>query len=170
MQFLATRAFNVVDICRWFRVPPHKVADLQRSTNNNIEHQAIEFITDTIRPWAVRIEQELNAKLLLPSERSKYFFRFDLDSLLRGDLDSRYGAYALGRQWGFLSPNDIRESEDMNKLPDGQGDIYLDPLNMVPAMQFLPGGLQNPTPTKKKKKDQDDDEDEPIGGFEDEGD
>lgn len=169
MQFLATRAFNVVDICRWFRVPPHKVADLQRSTNNNIEHQAIEFITDTIRPWAVRIEQELNAKLLLPSERSKYFFRFNLDSLLRGDLDSRYGAYALGRQWGFLSPNDIRESEDMNKLPDGQGDIYLDPLNMVPATQFLPGGLQNPTTTKKKKKDQDDDEDEPIGGFEDDG-
>jgi len=160
MQFLATRQFNVVDIARWFRVPPHKVGDLQRSTNNNIEHQAIEFVTDTIRPVAVLIEQELNKKLLLPSEKGKYFFRFNLDSLLRGDLQSRYTAYALGRQWGWLCADDICEAEDMDTLPDGQGQVYLDPMNMANAMQFV---LQSTEKKKPKKKDGG--EDEPIGAF-----
>jgi HK97 family phage portal protein len=158
IQFLGTRQFNVVDVARWFRVPPHKIGDLQRSTNNNIEHQAIEFVTDNIGPVAVLIEQELNKKLLLPSERGKYFFRFNLYSLLRGDLQSRYTAYGIGRQWGWLSADDIREAEDMNALPDGQGKVYLDPINMAPAIQFLAGGTQNPAKGKKIKDESDPDD------------
>lgn len=132
-QFLETRLHQVEEMCRWFRMPPHKIQHLLRSTNNNIEHQGIEYYTDTTRPWCVRWEQECNRKLIAPSERRIQFFEHMIEGALRGDLPSRYAAYAIGRNWGWLSADDVREKENMNPLPEGQGQIYLLPSNMVPA-------------------------------------
>jgi len=126
-QLLETRKFAVAEIARYFRMPLHKISDLDRSTNNNIEHQAIEFVTDTIRPWLVNIEQELMCKLF----SGEFFPEFLIEGLLRGDIKTRYEAYAIGRQWGWLSADDIRERENMNRLPNGQGQQYLIPLNMI---------------------------------------
>lgn len=130
-QFLETRKFQVTEIARIFRIPPHLLGDLERATFSNIEHQSIEFVVHTIRPWLVRWEQAINTKLFSEAERRVYFAEFLVDGLLRGDIESRYRAYAIGRQNGWLSANDIRELENMNPIPGG--DIYLIPLNMVPA-------------------------------------
>jgi hypothetical protein len=130
-QFLETRKFQVTEIARAFRVPPHMLADLERATFSNIEHQSIEFVVHSIRPWLVRWEQSIQQQLMLDRDRQKYFAEFVVDGLLRGDTVSRYQAYATGRQNGWLSANDIRTLENMNPV-DG-GDIYLVPLNMVPA-------------------------------------
>src|SRR5690606_20847924 len=104
-QFLENRKFQVTDIARWFRVPPHKLADLDRATFSNIEHQSLEFVQDTILPWAIRLEQEANAKLF-GQNRMGFFTKLNLNALLRGDVESRYRAYQAGRQWGWLSAND----------------------------------------------------------------
>jgi HK97 family phage portal protein len=130
-QFLETRQFGVQTICRWFRVPPHKVFDLARATFSNIEHQSLEYVTDSLMTWMVRWEQECRRKLLSPSERKSMRVEHLVAALLRGDLKTRYESYAIGRQWGWLSPNDIRRLENMNTI-DG-GDTYLTPVNMVPA-------------------------------------
>lgn len=132
-QYLETRKFQVSDIARIFRIPPHMIGDLERATFSNIEQQSIEFVQHTILPWITRWEQELNRKLFAHSTvlKGRYFVRFNLAGLLRGDLNSRYRAYAIGRQWGWLSANDVRELEDLN--PIRGGDVYLSPLNMVPA-------------------------------------
>ena len=130
-QFLETRKFQVTEIARAFRIPPHMIADLDRSTNNNIEHQGIEFVQHTIRPWLVRWEQSINSRLMSASEQQRYFAEFQVDGLLRGDISSRYTAYATGRQWGWLSANDIRQLENMNDI--NGGDAYLTPLNMIPT-------------------------------------
>lgn len=132
-QFIETRKFQTVDIARWFRVPPHLIGDLERATFSNIEHQSIDFVVHTIRPWLVRWEQALNLALLTPAERKVYFIELLVDGLLRGDVQSRYQAYAVGRQNGWLSANDIRALENMN--PIAGGDVYLIPLNMIPAGQ-----------------------------------
>lgn len=130
-QFLQTRKFQVTEIARIFRIPPHMLADLDRATFSNIEHQSIEFVVHTLTPWLVRIEQAINTKLFTPSEKDVFFAEFQVNGLLRGDIKSRFDAYAVGRQWGWLSVNDIRELENMNPV-DG-GDVYLMPLNMVPV-------------------------------------
>jgi len=132
-QFLETRKFQVTEIARIFRVPPHMLADLERATFSNIEHQSIEFVTHTITPWLVRWEKAIFRDLLFPDERREYFVEFMVDGLLRGDIESRYRAYAIGRQWGWLSANDVREKENMNPIEGGN--VYLVPLNMVPANQ-----------------------------------
>ncbi len=135
-QFLQTRLFQRTEICGIYRVPPHKVGELTRSTNNNIEHQEMEFVNDCLMGWLVRFEQECGRKLLtLEQLRAGYFFSFDVDQILRGDMGARYAAYATGRQWGYLSADDVRRREKMNALPKGQGAIYLVPMNMVPADQ-----------------------------------
>lgn len=128
-QFLESRQFQIVEICRWFRVPPHKLADLSRATWNNIEHQSIEFVTDTVVPWTCNLEEEANLKLFGRQQRGVYYTKFSLGALLRGDTASRFAAYATGRQWGWLSVNDIRELEDMNRIKGG--DQYLVPSNMT---------------------------------------
>jgi HK97 family phage portal protein len=131
-QFLELRKYQREDICSIFRVPPHMAGDLSRSTNNNIEHQSLEFVTHTLRPWLVRWEQALNRDLLGPYEQPRRFFEFDVNGLLRGDIKARSEAYAKGRQWGWLSVNDIRRWENLNGIgPDG--DRYLEPLNMILA-------------------------------------
>lgn len=132
-QFLQTRRYQLEEIARIYRVPPHMVGDLERSTYSNIEHQSIEFVVHTIRPYLVRWEQAIKRDLIPPAERQEHFAEFLVDGLLRGDIKSRYEAYAVGRQNGWLSADDIRELENMNPLPDGQGKVYLVPLNMIPA-------------------------------------
>lgn len=134
-QFLETRKFQIAEIARFFRVPLHMIGELDRATNNNIEHQSIEFVVHTIRPWLVRIEQAMAMKLFLPTERKTYFSEFLVDGLLRGDLKSRYEAYQIARQNGWLSADDIRELENMNPLPNGQGKIYLVNSASVPIDQ-----------------------------------
>lgn len=141
-QYLENRKFQVTEIARMFRVPPHMLADLERATFSNIEHQSIEFVVHTIRPWLVRLEQSIYRDLLTEEERNHYFVEHLVDGLLRGDIQSRYQAYGVARQNGWMSADDIRELENMNPLPEGQGSIYLVPLNMVPADQAgQPQGL-----------------------------
>ncbi len=132
-QFLETRKFQVSEIARMFRVPPHLIGDLERSTNNNIEQQSLEFVIYSLRPWLVRWEQALSRSLLTAADRPTFFVEFLVDGLLRGDLQTRYAAYAVGRQWGWLSADDVRGIENMNPLPNGDGAEYLKPLNMIPA-------------------------------------
>jgi HK97 family phage portal protein len=132
-QFLQTRKFQINEICRIYRVPPHLIGDLEHATFSNIEHQSIEFAVHTIRPWLVRWEQAINKCLLTPSERKKYFVKFTIDGLLRGDFKTRMEGYAIGRQNGWYSANDIRELEDMNPISEEKGgDLYLINGNMLP--------------------------------------
>ena len=131
-QFLETRKFQINEIARIFRVPPHMVGDLEKSSFSNIEQQSLEFVKYTLDPWVVRWEQSLQQSLILPSEKSSLFIRFNLDGLLRGDYQSRMNGYAVGRQNGWMSANDIRELEDMNRIPAEEGgDLYLVNGNMT---------------------------------------
>ena len=131
-QFLETRKFQIDEIARIFRVPPHMVGDLEKSSFSNIEQQSLEFVKYTLDPWVVRWEQSLCQALLLPSEKNDLFIRFNLDGLLRGDYASRMTGYATGRQNGWLSANDIRELEDMNRIPASEGgDLFLINGNMT---------------------------------------
>ena len=135
-QFLETRKYQVNEICRIFRVPPHLVGDLEKATFSNIEHQSIEFVQHTIRPWLVRWEQAISRLLLDESERLLYFAKFNVDGLLRGDYKSRMEGYAIGRQNGWLSTNDIRELEDLPEVPEEQGgNDYLVNGNMISIAQ-----------------------------------
>ena len=136
-QFLETRKFQKAEIAGFYRVPPHMIGDLDRATFANIEHQSLEFVVHTLRPWLVRWEQAILTQLFSPFERERYFAEFLVDGLLRGDMKSRYEAYAIARSNGWMSADDIRESENMNPLPDEKGEIYLVPLNMVPVEMVM---------------------------------
>ncbi len=127
-QFLESRKFSVTEVCRWFNIAPHMIFDLERSTNNNIEQQSLESVIYTFRPWCVRIEQAIKNKLILEDNIS---VEHRLEGLLRGDTAARTAYYTAGRQWGWLSANDIRELENQ-ELIDG-GDEYLTPMNMQDA-------------------------------------
>jgi HK97 family phage portal protein len=133
-QFIETRRFQIEEIARFYNIPPHMLMELMRSTNNNIENQSIGFVVYSLRPWCVRIEQSAFKDLLLPKQRKKYFFKHNVDALLRGDYESRMKGYAIGRQNGWMSANDIRELEDQNPIPKEQGgDEYLVNGNMITA-------------------------------------
>jgi HK97 family phage portal protein len=125
-QFLETRKFQLNEIARLYRIPPHMVGDLDRSTFSNIEQQSLEFVKYTLDPWVIRWEQSLQKALLLPGEKGNYFIKLNVDGLLRGDYESRMNGYSVGRQNGWFSANDIREMEDMNPIPDEEGgNLYL---------------------------------------------
>ena len=129
-QFLESRKFSVNDVARIFRIPPHMLAEMDKATFSNIEHQSIEFVRDTLRSWIVRIEQEINIQLLSPRDRANgYFVEFLIDSILRGDTKSRFEAYKIAIQNGWMSINEVRQLENMNKI-DG-GDVHAFPLNMT---------------------------------------
>ena len=135
-QFLETRRFQIEEIARIFRVPLHLLNDLSHATFSNIEHQSLDYVVHTLTPYLVRWEQALNKALLTQAEQKEYFFKFNTGGLLRGDIKSRYESYAIGRQQGFLSSNDIRELEDMNLLPDEEGgNAYLVNGNMMKVSQ-----------------------------------
>ena len=125
-QFLETRKFQIDEIARIFRVPPHMIGDLEKSSFNNIEQQSLEFVKYTLDPWVSRWEQAMVRALLTPDEKKKYFFKFNVDGLLRGDYQSRMNGYATARQNGWMSANDIRELENLDSIPADQGgDLYL---------------------------------------------
>lgn len=128
-QFIETRKFQATDVARIYRLPPHKIGILDNATFSNIEHQAIEFVVDAIRPYLIRWEQEANRKLFTRAERQTLYMKHNIEGLLRGDTKSRYDSYAIGRNWGWLSVNDIRKLEDLNTIEGG--DVYLQPLNMT---------------------------------------
>ena len=132
-QFLETRKFQINEIARIFRVPPHMVGDLEKSSFSNIEQQSLEFVKYTLDPWVIRWEQTIHRSLLLPDEKSQYFVKFNVEGLLRGDYQSRMNGYAIGRQNGWMSANDIRELENLDRIPAEEGgDLYLINGNMLP--------------------------------------
>ena len=125
-QFLETRKFQINEIARIFRVPPHMVGDLDKSSFSNIEQQSLEFVKYTLDPWVSRWEQSMARALLTPEEKKQYFMKFNVDGLLRGDYQSRMSGYAVGRQNGWMSANDIRELENLDRIPEELGgDLYL---------------------------------------------
>lgn len=132
-QFLETRKFQRSEIAGLFRVPPHMIADLDKATFSNIEHQAIEYVVHTLRPWLKRIEGRINGWLLLEGEQTQYFAEYLVEDLLKGDTLARFEAYEKGRFGGWLSANEIRARENMNPIENG--DVYLQPMNMVEAGQ-----------------------------------
>ncbi|UZT82860.1 phage portal protein [Caproicibacterium sp. BJN0003] len=125
-QFLETRKFQINEIARIFRVPPHMVGDLEKSSFSNIEQQSLEFVKYTLDPWVIRWEQSIQRRLLTPDEKKSYFVKFNVEGLLRGDYASRMNGYATARQNGWMSANDIRELENLDRIPAEQGgDLYL---------------------------------------------
>ena len=134
-QFLETRKFQINEIARIFRVPPHMVGDLEKSSFSNIEQQSLEFVKYTLDPWVVRWEQSLSRALFTPEEKKQYFFKFNVEGLLRGDYQSRMNGYATARQNGWMSANDIRELENLDRIPAEEGgDLYLINGNMLPLV------------------------------------
>jgi HK97 family phage portal protein len=138
-QYLETRQFQIPEICRFFRMPPHKIGDLTRATFSNIEHQSIEYVVDTLGPWLTRWEQALNMSLLTEREQQEYYFEFLVDGLLRGDIKSRYEAYARGILAGFLTRNEVRSRENLEWL-EGL-DEPLTPTNMAAGSDPAAGGI-----------------------------
>ena len=132
-QFLEMRNFQIDEIARIFHVPPHMVGDLDKSSFSNIEQQSLEFVKYTLDPWVTRWEQSMFRSLFSPEEKRRYFFKFNLEGLLRGDYQSRMNGYAIGRQNGWMSANDIRELENLDRIPTEEGgDLYLVNGNMLP--------------------------------------
>jgi len=155
-QFLETRKFQINEIARIFRVPPHMVGDLEKSSFSNIEQQSLEFVKYTLDPWVIRWEQSIQRALLSHDEKAVYFVKFNVEGLLRGDYQSRMNGYAIGRQNGWMSANDIRELENLDRIPaeDG-GDLYLINGNMLPLKNA--GAFAN-TPTDNGKEENPDEE------------
>lgn len=157
-QFLETRKFQINEIARIFRVPPHMVGDLEKSSFSNIEQQSLEFVKYTLDPWVIRWEQSLSRALLTPEEKKTFFFKFNVDGLLRGDYQSRMNGYATARQNGWMSANDIRELENQDRIPADQGgDLYLVNGNMLP-LDKAGAAYQN----KQEYKEEDSDEDKEV--------
>ena len=151
-QFLETRKFQVDEICRIYRVPPHLVGNLEHATFSNIEHQSIDFAVHTIRPWLVRIEQAMNRALLSDQEKGRFFVQFNIDGLMRGDYKSRMEGYAIGRQNGWLSANDIRALENQNPIPKEEGgDAYLVNGNMISISTAMKQQTDETVKTEKRR-------------------
>ena len=131
-QFLDTRKFQIVEICRIFRVPPHMIASLEGATYSNIEQQSLEYVQYTLRPWLTRLEQAMFRRLFTEEEKKQYFIRFNVEGLLRGDYQSRMNGYATARQNGWMSANDIRQLENLDRIPtELGGDLYIINGNMT---------------------------------------
>ena len=165
-QFLETRKFQINEIARIFRVPPHMVGDLEKSSFSNIEQQSLEFVKYTLDPWVIRWEQSIQRSLLSKDEKRVYFVKFNLEGLLRGDYQSRMNGYAIGRQNGWMSANDIRELENLDRIPaeDG-GDLYLINGNMLPLQNAGAFANINTDNGKEEKSDEEVLElEEPGGG------
>lgn len=151
-QFLETRKFQIDEIARIFRIPPHMIGDLEKSSFSNIEQQSLEFVKYTLDPWVCRWEQSMQRSLLKQEEKSQYFFKFNVDGLLRGDYQSRMNGYATGRQNGWMSANDIRELENLDRIPEDEGgDLYLINGNMT---KLKDAGIFAATPSTEEEPDE----------------
>ncbi|HGK6958535.1 TPA: phage portal protein [Streptococcus agalactiae] len=158
-QFLQTRKFQINEIARLYRIPPHMVGDLEKSSFSNIEQQSLEFVKYTLDPWVVRLEQAFKRSLFLPEEKKRYLIKFNVDGLLRGDYQSRMNGYAIARQNGWLSTNDIRELEDLNLLSDEEGgNLYLINGNMT-KLKDAGGFMKQPTETEPAEGPPEEEED-----------
>ncbi len=152
-QFLETRKFQINEIARIFRVPPHMVGDLEKSSFSNIEQQSLEFVKYTLDPWVIRWEQSIQRTLLSQGEKAHYFVKFNLEGLLRGDYQSRMNGYATARQNGWMSANDIRELENLDRIPAEEGgDLYLINGNMLPLKDA--GAFADTTTTGEEDSDE----------------
>ena len=162
-QFLETRKFQINEIARIFRVPPHMVGDLEKSSFSNIEQQSLEFVKYTLEPWVVRWEQSIARSLLSENEKKQYFVKFNLEGLLRGDYASRMNGYATARQNGWMSANDIRELENLDRIPAEEGgDLYLINGNMLPLKQAGAFAQSNTALTGEEEKEPDETKDEEV--------
>lgn len=166
-QFLESRQFQIPEVARWFNLPPHKLKDLTRSSFNNIESEQISFVTDSILPWLVTLEQNYNMQLLTESDknltgRGRYYFKHIVEGLLRGDAASRASFYTVMLDKGVMSINEVREKEDMDPVPGG--DIHLVPLNMT-TLENAGKPPEPPEPPKEleppEKEAPEDSEDQP---------
>lgn len=155
-QFVASRRFQLEEIARIFRVPPHMIQDLSRSTFSNIEHQGIDFVQHTMRPRLIRFEQGFGYRLLNEDERGTYYFEFLVDALLRGDIATRYAAYVQALNNGFMNHDEVRSLENLNALPEGIGQTYFMPMNVIPIEEML-----TPEPEPEPEPDDDEPDDEP---------
>ena len=153
-QFLETRKFQINEIARIFRVPPHMVGDLEKSSFSNIEQQSLEFVKYTLDPWLIRWEQSIFRALFTESEKKEYFVKFNVEGLLRGDYATRMSGYATARQNGWMSANDIRELENLDRIPAEEGgDLYLINGNMLPMRDA--GAFANTTDNSGKEENPD---------------
>ena len=165
-QFLETRKFQINEIARIFRVPPHMVGDLEKSSFSNIEQQSLEFVKYTLDPWLIRWEQSIFRALFSAEEKTEYFVKFNVEGLLRGDYATRMSGYATARQNGWMSANDIRELENLDRIPAEEGgDLYLVNGNMLPLCNA--GAFANISPSTNGKEIETDEEvlevEEPSG-------
>ena len=170
-QFLETRKFQINEIARICRVPPHMVGDLEKSSFSNIEQQSLEFVKYTLDPWLIRWEQSIFRALFTESEKKEYFVKFNVEGLLRGDYATRMSGYATARQNGWMSTNDIRELENLDRIPAEEGgDLYLINGNMLPLRDA--GAFANITTPDGKENETDEEVlevDEPGGDGDDPG-
>jgi len=157
-QFLESRQFQVPEIARWFNLPPHKLKDLTKSSFNNIETEQISFVTDSILPWLIRFEQNYNMQLLTPrQQKEKLYFKHVVEGLLRGNSKDRAEFYKSLFNIGAMSPNDIREKEDMDPIEGG--DVYLVPLNMT-TLENAGKVFEEPSPEPDTEPDSEGDDNE----------
>ena len=164
-QFLETRKFQIDEIARIFRVPPHMVGDLEKSSFSNIEQQSLEFVKYTLDPWVSRWEQAIARSLFSQTEKTTYFIKFNVDGLLRGDYQSRMQGYSIGRNAGWMSANDIRELENLDRIPAEEGgDLYLVNGNMLPLKDA--GAFAN---TSNDGKEETSNEEQEVLGVEESG-
>jgi hypothetical protein len=162
-QFLETRKFQINEIARIFRVPPHMVGDLEKSSFSNIEQQSLEFVKYTLDPWVMRWEQSIQRSLFTVDEKKKYFVKFNVEGLLRGDYQSRMQGYATARQNGWMSANDIRELENLDRIPDTEGgDLYLVNGNMLPLTSISQGNFYTEQPDAYSEDGKEDNSDEKV--------
>lgn len=152
-QFLQTRQHNITEIARWYRIPPHMLADLSRATFSNIEHLGIEFVMYALTPWLRRWEEALRSQLLTEEEQQDHLIRFNVNALLRGDAKSRSQFYREMFGIGAFSINDILELEDRNPIEDG--DEHYRPLNMAPVWQEVPLKVAQSQPATPPPQDDD---------------
>ena len=146
MQVLESRKFAISEICRLFGIPPHMCMEMEHATFSNIEQQSLEFVRDCLTPLAVKLEQCMMRDLLTEDERRIYYFKFNLNGLLRGDTATRQAYYNTMHQNGILNADEIRALEDIDNQPDGQGQIYMVNGNMIARKNVplnLPKGAQN---------------------------
>ena len=164
-QFLETRKFQIDEIARIFRVPTHMVGDLEKSSFSNIEQQSLEFVKYTLDPWVSRWEQAIARSLFSQTEKTTYFIKFNVDGLLRGDYQSRMQGYSIGRNAGWMSANDIRELENLDRIPAEEGgDLYLVNGNMLPLKDA--GAFAN---TSDDGKEETSNEEQEVLGVEESG-
>lgn len=132
-QFLQTRKFQREEIAALFGVPLHMLGDLEKSSYASVEQQSLDYLVTCVGPWTTNIESELQRRLFTSRDYGRYSPAFQVKALMRGDMAARQSYYAAGRQWGWLCVDDIREEEGLEALPGGAGQVYLEPVNMVPA-------------------------------------